>query len=150
MTNEFKVSVVEFGDRKHYQLQWRDPITWKKRTKSSGVERTGRKKEMDAASKKAGELEEDLREARYFDPSRVTWEEFKDRYSQKQPGRGYSGSVSPRNLLMLRETKPTSVYIELGNIQNTADQNRFIQKDNRQAIANWLFRGLNDFSRQSN
>ncbi len=41
-----KVKVVEFGDRKHYQMQYVDPITRKKTTRSTGVERTGRKKDL--------------------------------------------------------------------------------------------------------
>lgn len=65
-----------------------------------------------------------------------------DRYEKAQPGRGYKGSVSTRSLYMLRATAPPCVYIELGNIQNPADQVRFIKADNRQAIANWLCDGL--------
>lgn len=64
------------------------------------------------------------------------------KYNKYQPGRGYSGSVSSRNLLMLRKTKVTAVYIELGNIQNPNDQYRFLKVKNRQAIADWLFDGL--------
>ena len=50
MTDRIKVSVVEFADRRHYQLQWLDPVTGRKKTQSSGVERTGRKKERDLAA----------------------------------------------------------------------------------------------------
>jgi N-acetylmuramoyl-L-alanine amidase len=67
---------------------------------------------------------------------------FRGKYMKAQPGRGYSGTVSPRDLFMLREIKPTGIYIELGNIQNLADQQRFIIVNNRQAIANWLFQGF--------
>ena len=42
---------------------------------------------------------------------------------------------------MLRETKGKSVYIELGNIRNHDDQQRFL-KDNRQALANWMYEAL--------
>lgn len=66
----------------------------------------------------------------------------KDKYDKNQPGRGYKGTVSTRNLFMLKNTIPTTVYIELGNIQNERDQIRFIEYNNRQAIANWLFEGL--------
>jgi N-acetylmuramoyl-L-alanine amidase len=66
----------------------------------------------------------------------------KEKYEQNQPGRGYYGTISPRNLLELRKTKPNSVYIELGNIQNPSDQQRFLDPNNRQAIANWLYLGL--------
>lgn len=66
----------------------------------------------------------------------------KHKYDKKQPGRGYTGSVSTRNLYMLKNVIPTTVYIELGNIQNERDQIRFIEFNNRQAIANWLYEGL--------
>jgi N-acetylmuramoyl-L-alanine amidase len=35
-----------------------------------------------------------------------------------------------------------SVFIELGNINHTRDQKRFIISDNRQAVSNWLRDGL--------
>ena len=64
------------------------------------------------------------------------------KYNHHQKNRGYYGSVKSRNLHMLREVIPTSVFIELGNIRNSADQKRFIVKENRQAVANWLVEGL--------
>lgn len=56
--------------------------------------------------------------------------------------RDYHGTISSRSLHMLRETKPTSIYIELGNIRNSRDQQRILLESNRQALANWLFEGL--------
>jgi N-acetylmuramoyl-L-alanine amidase len=50
--------------------------------------------------------------------------------------------VTARNLHVLRKTKPTAVFIELGNIRNSQDQKRFVIEDNRQAVANWLAEGL--------
>ncbi len=70
------------------------------------------------------------------------------KYDEVQPGRGYHSSVSTRNLHMLRNTSPTTVYIELGNIRNRRDQDRFIQQDNRQAVANWLCLGLQKAAKQ--
>lgn len=64
------------------------------------------------------------------------------KYAENQPGRGYSGTISTRSLHVLNEAKPTAVYIELGNIKNKKDQDRFIIADNRQAVANWLCEGL--------
>lgn len=64
------------------------------------------------------------------------------KYDKAQPGRGYSGNVSERNLFMLRNSPVLAVYIELGNIQNYKDQQRFINPSNRQAIANWLCDGI--------
>ena len=43
---------------------------------------------------------------------------------------------------MLRNAVPVTVYIELGNIQNNKDQIRIVEKNNRQAIANWLTDGF--------
>ena len=64
----------------------------------------------------------------------------KGKYSKQ--GKNYNGVVKTRDLFMLRETKPTSVYVEVGNMQNANDQRRFIPASNRQAIANWIFDGL--------
>ncbi len=67
---------------------------------------------------------------------------FDDKYKHHQPTRGYSGVVSSRNLFLLRKTYPTAVFIELGNIRNYRDQQRFVIENNRQALANWLYEGL--------
>jgi len=69
------------------------------------------------------------------------------KYAEAQPGRGYSGTISTRSLHMLNEAKPTAVYIELGNITNKKDQDRFIIAANRQAVANWLCEGLIEATR---
>ncbi len=66
----------------------------------------------------------------------------KDKYAKYQPGRVYTGTVSERNLHMLRETKSKNVYIELGNLKNAHDQNRILIPENRQAVAEWLFEGF--------
>ncbi|MDR0926250.1 MAG: N-acetylmuramoyl-L-alanine amidase [Ignavibacteria bacterium] len=65
-----------------------------------------------------------------------------EKYNKAQPGRGYKGNVTSRDLWTLRNTTIDASFIELGNIQNPADQLRFIQPDNRQAIANWLYEGI--------
>ncbi len=73
---------------------------------------------------------------------------FDKKYSKFQPSRGYSGIVKSRGLYMLRKTLPVSVFIELGNIRNYRDQQRFILENNRQAIANWIYEGLlNDYKK---
>lgn len=64
------------------------------------------------------------------------------KYDQYRKGRGYTGTVSARDLHMLRETDPTAIFIELGNIRNRNDQARFVIEGNRQLVANWLFEGL--------
>ncbi len=67
---------------------------------------------------------------------------FEEKYRRHQPNRGYRGTVSDRNLYVVRNSIPVSVYIELGNIHHARDQQRIINPDNRQALANWLSEGL--------
>lgn len=67
---------------------------------------------------------------------------FHNKYNQHQPGRGYQGTVSSRNLYVLKNTYPAGVFIELANINHQRDIKRLIIADNRQAIANWLAEGL--------
>jgi N-acetylmuramoyl-L-alanine amidase len=63
-------------------------------------------------------------------------------YADNQPDRGYGGIVLTRNLYLLNETLPTPVYMELGNLKNRLDQDRFLLQNNRQAVANWLCEAL--------
>jgi len=65
-----------------------------------------------------------------------------DKYRKAQPNRGYNGTIAHRSLYTLRKAFPTSIYIELGNIQNPLDQVRILEPNNRQAIANWLCDGF--------
>lgn len=67
---------------------------------------------------------------------------FHDKYAEHQPGRGYHGTVSSRNLYVLKNTYPVGVYIELANINHERDIKRLIIVDNRRAVANWLTQGL--------
>ena len=81
---------------------------------------------------------------RFADNVRNTFEE---NYKKHQPNRGFSGTVSPRNLHVLRVSTPVSIFAELGNMQNTFDQRRYVSDDNRQALANWLLSGfIKDFA----
>ncbi len=67
---------------------------------------------------------------------------FDEKYAIHQPNRGYSGTVSDRNLYVIRRTIPPAVLVELGNIQNPRDQRRFLDYKNRQALANWITEGI--------
>lgn len=60
------------------------------------------------------------------------------KYRKHQPGRGFKGTVSERNLYVLRNTQPAGVYLELGNIRNSRDQQRLVLENNRQALAKWI------------
>lgn len=68
-------------------------------------------------------------------------ETIRQKYRTKA-GREYTGTVTARDLHMLRETKVTTVFIELANIQNPSDQERILNPQNRQLLANWLTEGL--------
>ena len=80
---ETKVRVVEFSDRAHYQLQWTCPLSGRKKTKSSGVPRTGKKTDRDRAAKVAQQHEKALLEGEYVG-NRITWEQFRDRYQNNK------------------------------------------------------------------
>ncbi len=67
---------------------------------------------------------------------------FRNKYKQYRKNGKYNGSVTGRDLHMLREVKTNAVFVELGNIRNAYDQQRFMKENNRQALANWLFEGL--------
>lgn len=67
---------------------------------------------------------------------------FQSKYDKFQKGRGYKGTVTSRGLYLVNYTNPPTVFIELANIQNPADQKRILLNSNRQALANWLFEGL--------
>ena len=66
------------------------------------------------------------------------------KYREHQPNRGYTGTVSARNLYVVRNTWPTAILIELGNMNHPRDVKRLVIADNRQAVANWLALGLVD------
>ena len=76
---------------------------------------------------------------------------FKGQYQKAQPERGFTGTVATRNLYVLLNTNPVSLFAELGNIQNSFDQRRFLLSSNRQALANWMCRGfITDFENSKN
>lgn len=75
---------------------------------------------------------------------------FESKYGKHQPNRGFSGTVSGRNLYVLSHTTPVSVFVELGNIQNSFDQRRLVINSNRQALAKWLMEGfLKDYKEKN-
>ena len=51
---------------------------------------------------------------------------FTAKYDRHQPNRGFNGTVSSRNLFVLRNSTPYAVFLELGNIQNARDQQHCI------------------------
>ena len=67
---------------------------------------------------------------------------FDAKYKHHQPGRGFDGTVEPRELYVLMHTIPVGVFLEVGNIQNPRDQKRLVLENNRQAMANWITQGI--------
>lgn len=67
---------------------------------------------------------------------------FSHKYDTHQPGRGFRGTVGYRGLYVVEHTQIPLTFVELGNIQNSFDQQRLIHHNNRQALANWLCEGI--------
>jgi integrase len=80
MSEIITVWVAEFGDRAHYQLQWRDPITNRLRTKSTRIRKSGLARDRKVAERMAGELEAKLNAGEAVIPSRFLWKDFRARY----------------------------------------------------------------------
>lgn len=76
------------------------------------------------------------------DLARNLHQTMKEKYAKYRANGAYHGTVSTRDLHMLREVTPPTVYIELANIRNLHDQRRIVLESNRQALANWLYEGL--------
>ncbi|MCH2043002.1 MAG: N-acetylmuramoyl-L-alanine amidase [Saprospiraceae bacterium] len=66
----------------------------------------------------------------------------KDKYAIHRKNGEYYGTVTGRDLHMLREVDPLATFVEVANIQNPNDQKRILLKSNRQALADWLAEGL--------
>ena len=69
-------------------------------------------------------------------------ETFKQKYKIHRKDGSYHGTVTDRNLYVLKNTNPTAVYVELANIQNHLDQVRILAPSQRQTLADWLYLGI--------
>ncbi len=69
----------------------------------------------------------------------------RNKYRKARTNGNYHGTVTTRDLHMLRECKTNTVYIELANIRNTTDQQRIVLERNRQLLALWLLEGILDY-----
>ena len=78
MNEEIKVSVVSWGPNRPLMMKWRDPISGKRRTKATDTYDWGE------AERQAGEQENKLRAGLGVVPSRITWQEFLDRYQDEK------------------------------------------------------------------
>ena len=67
---------------------------------------------------------------------------FRDSYQRVNKNRGFSGTVSTRPLYVMNNTTPVSLFVELANMQNVNNQERFLSERNRQLLAEWLCAGF--------
>jgi len=86
MERRIRVYVVHFPDRPALQLQWEDPITGKKKTRSA---RTADEAE---AKIKRGDLEADLNAGRFRDCGKLSWEKFREAFEA-----GHAAGLRPRS-----------------------------------------------------
>jgi integrase len=75
---EIRVKVCKYADRRHLLMQYVDPITNKVKSRSTG---TNNRRDAERA---AAKWEAELQEGRYQPPSRMLWEEFRQRYEDEK------------------------------------------------------------------
>lgn len=80
MSGCVRVSVVSYPDRDKYVLRWTDPVTGKKRTKTSEHQNDGRKRSRSLAEKEAGQLQGELEAGLVPHRKRTTWTDFVERF----------------------------------------------------------------------
>jgi integrase len=80
MNEEVRVWVMEYGNRPNYHLQWKDPVTQRRRTKATKIPRTGKAREEKLAEREARELENRLAAGEAVIPSKMAWADFRARY----------------------------------------------------------------------
>lgn len=83
MNDSIKVYVVQLKGRTNYMMQYRDPVTAKWVSKSSGNKATGLQRDRRKAEKKAAQWESELQSGRYQKASRVSWADFRDEYERE-------------------------------------------------------------------
>jgi len=78
MNDEIRVHDVKYKTRQNLLMRYRDPVTHKQVARTTG---STRKRD---AERIAAKWEAELREGRYQKPSRITWEEFRERYEHEK------------------------------------------------------------------
>jgi integrase len=71
------VWVQQFKDRKHLMLQWIDPVTGKRKSRSAETADPGKAEDARA------DLEYELNHGKYQEASRMTWERFRELFEQE-------------------------------------------------------------------
>ena len=129
MSEIITVWLAEFGDRAHFQLQWRDPITNRLRTKSTRIRRSGLARDRKIAERMAGELERKLNAGEAVIPSRFLWKDFRARYeAEVVPGLAprtaekiasvfdrFEAEINPRRLWDVDEKRLSAFVSKLRN-----------------------------------
>ena len=119
MNGVVKVYVDRVGSRPNYVLEWEDPMTQRRRRKTTDVPATGLKKDRRAAERLAAELALQINNGAAALPSKFLWEEFRRRYEAEViPGLAtqtavkigvvldrVEGILSPKRLLDLTEAR---------------------------------------------
>ncbi len=80
MSSHVRVYVTRFPDRPNYQLQWSDPLTGRRRTRTTDISVSLGVRGRRAAERLAAELETQLQDGSGQVPSRVSWDAFRNRY----------------------------------------------------------------------
>ena len=78
MSDEIVVKVNSYGPGRPLSLVYFDPVSGKKKAKSSATT------DWREAERLAGELEKELRSGRYAPPSKLTWADFRKRYEAEK------------------------------------------------------------------
>ncbi len=79
MSEKIEVTVSSYGSkRKYLMMRYTDPITGKRHARSTG---TTKRRE---AERVAAVWEDELNSGRYDAPSRITWQEFRQRYEEEK------------------------------------------------------------------
>ena len=77
MSDEIKVHVVDYGSGRNLMMRYRDPLSGKHVAKTTGTRNATK------AERAAAKWEAELREGRYRAQSRMTWEEFRQKYEDE-------------------------------------------------------------------
>ncbi|EAQ79709.1 tyrosine-type recombinase/integrase [Blastopirellula marina] len=141
---DIKVLITQRDDRKFWQAYYVDPITGKQKFKSTGE--TSKREAERAAAK----WEQDLREGRYKAPSKVTWEEFRERFETQHvaslansTGRRYSTALNvfenttPVNRLRDVDAKRLSQFQTALRAKGTAEATIAAQLRHVKAALRW-------------
>lgn len=110
---EIKVSVFKRAGRKFYEAQWVDPVTGKKKTRS-----TKKTKKRDAVMD-AGKIEAELKEGRFKENRMIAWTEFRERFEDEK-------------LLSLAEKTANAYATSLNSVERLIDPKKLQSLDSDQ------------------